>query len=98
MQHSDKQQGNPPPKQQQTQFEKHGANTLIDLGALPRNHLLPEAQAAEALDVAAGTLSIWRSTGRYNLVFVKVGRKVRYRVGDLLDFIERRTRLAGSTE
>lgn len=47
--------------------------------------------AGQVLDVSINTLSIWRSTGRYNLPFVKIGRKVRYKAGDLLAFIERRT-------
>jgi predicted site-specific integrase-resolvase len=40
--------------------------------------LLDEKQAAEYLTVSPGTLSVWRSTGRYSLPFVKVGRRVRY--------------------
>lgn len=64
----------------------------IDLLSLPRTHLLDDNQAARALDTTAGTLSVWRSTGRYNLKYRKIGRKVRYAVGDLLDFLESRTR------
>ena len=41
--------------------------------------------------MSEGTLSVWRSTGRYDLPFVKIGRKVRYRLGDVMDFIARRT-------
>lgn len=63
----------------------------IDLAALPRTALLPDTQAAAALGVSKGTLAVWRSTGRYNLPFVKCGRLVRYRVGDILDFLEART-------
>lgn len=53
--------------------------------------------AAEILDVKRGTLSVWRSTGRYNLPFVKIGRKVRYRRADLLAWLEKRTRETGAT-
>ena len=35
--------------------------------------------AAEYLGVAANTLEIWRSSGRYALPFEKIGRVVRYR-------------------
>ena len=35
--------------------------------------LLDEKQAAEVLTVEPGTLSVWRSTGRYKIPFVKVG-------------------------
>lgn len=59
--------------------------------------LLDEKEAAAVLDLAAGTLSVWRSTGRYALPFVKVGRKVRYRHSDLLAWLETRTRATGTT-
>jgi excisionase family DNA binding protein len=59
--------------------------------------LLSEQEAAELLTVSPGTLSVWRSTGRYNLPFLKVGRMVRYRRGDLLAWLESRTRESGAT-
>ncbi|ELF6481520.1 helix-turn-helix domain-containing protein [Vibrio fluvialis] len=45
-------------------------------------------QAAEYLGVTDGTLAVWASTGRYQLPFVKVGRKVFYRQSDLDAFVE----------
>lgn len=59
--------------------------------------LLDEKQAAEVLTVEPGTLSVWRSTGRYKIPFVKVGRRVRYRRSDLLAWLESRTRANGAT-
>ncbi len=59
--------------------------------------LVDEKAAAEILDTTPGTLSVWRSTGRYALPFVKIGRKVRYRVSDLEQWIEQRTRSNGAT-
>lgn len=59
--------------------------------------LLDEVQAAITLDVTPGTLSVWRSTGRYNLPFIKVGRNVRYRRSDLEAWLEERTRANGAT-
>lgn len=59
--------------------------------------LVDDKAAAEILDTNPGTLSVWRSTGRYALPFVKVGRKVRYRVSDLEAWIEKRTRTTGAT-
>jgi len=64
----------------------------LDLSTLPATFLLDDIQAAKLLDVTQGTLCVWRSTGRYNLPYVKVGRKVRYRAGDLREFLENRTR------
>jgi hypothetical protein len=59
--------------------------------------LLDEKQAAAKLDVTPGTLSVWRSTGRYALPFIKVGRKVRYRTADLDNWLLQRTRGSGAT-
>ena len=61
------------------------------------NDLLDEKQAATVLNVKPGTLSVWRSTGRYSIPFVKVGRSVRYRLGDLNAWLESRTQANGAT-
>ena len=53
--------------------------------------LLDERQAASFLGISPGTLSVWRTTRRYPLPYIKVGRVVRYRVSDLRAFIESRT-------
>ena len=63
-----------------------------------RRELLDEKAAAELLDIAPGTLSVWRSTGRYCIPFVKVGRRVRYRRADLESWLASRTRTNGATE
>ncbi len=54
--------------------------------------LLGAAEAAEMLKVSPGTLAVWRSSGRYALPFVKVGRHVRYRVRDIEGWLETRSR------
>ena len=59
--------------------------------------LLSESQAAELLQVSPGTLSVWRSTGRYALPFVKIGARVRYRRSDLQSWLDSRTRETGAT-
>lgn len=59
--------------------------------------LLDEKQAAEFLGVAPGTLSVWRSLGRYSLPFVKCGHLVRYRRDALEAWLESRTRANGAT-
>lgn len=63
----------------------------LDLDALPSSSLLSDPQTAELLGIAPATLAVWRCTGRVNLPFVKIGRHVRYRVGDIRKFIENRT-------
>ena len=49
-----------------------------------------EKRAAEVLGVKVSTLTNWRTTGRYNLPYIKVGRLVRYRVADLAAWIAKR--------
>ena len=61
------------------------------------NDLIDEKQAASVLNVKPGTLSVWRSTGRYSIPFVKVGRSVRYRLSDLNAWLESRTQTNGAT-
>lgn len=58
--------------------------------AAPSADLWTPQQAAHALGVSARTLATWRSTGRHNLPFVKVGRLVRYRLQDVADWLQSR--------
>lgn len=53
------------------------------------NNLLTPSQAAEILGVTIGTLAVWRCTARYPLPFVKIGRRVKYRLNDINNFIEK---------
>ena len=62
-----------------------------------QTELLSPDQAAATIDVTSGTLSVWRSTGRYGIPFIKIGRKVRYRKSDLIAWLESRTRESGAT-
>jgi len=59
--------------------------------------LLDDKAAAKVIDVSPGTWPVWRSTGRYNLPFIKIGRKVRYRRSDLENWLQARTRTTGAT-
>lgn len=58
--------------------------------ARPPVHL-GDSEAAQALGSTRGTLCTWRSTGRYNIPFVKIGRTVRYPIRGLAEFMARRT-------
>lgn len=59
--------------------------------------LVDTVPAADYLGVKPHTLEIWRVTGRYALPFIRVGRKVKYRIADLDRFLARRT-VTGPTE
>lgn len=59
--------------------------------------LLNEQQAAAILDIKIGTLQVWRTTGRYKLPFIKIGRNVRYKREDLEAWIVSRQRTSGAT-
>jgi excisionase family DNA binding protein len=63
--------------------------------ARPIAEMMTPEQAADYLGVKAQTLAVWRSTRRYSLPFVKVGRNIRYRKGDLDKFLQRRTENRG---
>lgn len=57
-----------------------------------RDELLDTKAAAEYLGVKAHTLDAWRSSGRYGLKFVRVGRLIKYkRRAHLEAFIDART-------
>ena len=58
--------------------------------------LIDERGAAEALAIAPRTLQWWRICGK-GPKFVKIGRSVRYRKVDLLDWIDAGTRENTST-
>jgi len=56
--------------------------------------LITPAQTTRLLGLTnAGTLSVWRSNRRFEkaLPHVKIGRCVRYKLQDVLHFIEQRT-------
>ena len=55
------------------------------------NALIRPDEAASILGISPGTMMVWRSTGRWNLPFVKVGSRVMYNPDDIQAFIERRT-------
>jgi excisionase family DNA binding protein len=58
---------------------------------MQNQNLLNNSEAAAYLGVTEGTLTVWRSEGRYKLPFIKVGRLVRYRLTDLNAFLDSRT-------
>lgn len=45
--------------------------------------LLTPSEAAHQLGVSAQTLANWRSTKRYELPFVRLGRAIRYKAADI---------------
>ena len=58
---------------------------LENVIAFPK--LVSRDEAAALLRVRPQTLAVWATTGRYNLPFVKVGRRVMYRLADIERFI-----------
>lgn len=56
------------------------------------SQLLTTEEAAAALRLkSAGTLAVWRTSKRYPLRFVRIGRKIFYKAEDIQAFIEART-------
>jgi predicted DNA-binding transcriptional regulator AlpA len=62
------------------------------------DQLRNEAEAANILGVKPTTLQIWRSTRRYPLPYIKVGRLVRYRQSALDAFLVSRTHSAEAAQ
>ena len=51
------------------------------------NNLLTTKEAADFLGIPSRTLENWRCNQRYNLPYIKIGRLIRYRMIDLVDWI-----------
>lgn len=60
------------------------------MSAAVKTEMMTPDQAAEYLGMKKQTLATWRSLGRYDLPYVKVGRSIKYRKSDLDEFIESR--------
>lgn len=59
--------------------------------------LLTTQQTADALKIKVETLATWRATGRYQIPFIKMGRKVLYKQSDIKKWLEKRTHLNTQT-
>jgi hypothetical protein len=55
----------------------------------PEYVLLSREETAALLGVQTNTLAVWALHQRYALPYVKVGRRVKYRLSDVLCFIEK---------
>lgn len=73
--------------------------TMLEALQTPaKSNLVDEKEAALILGVALGALQVWRSTGRYAIPFLKVGRLMKYRRSALENWVESRARLSGATQ
>jgi len=65
---------------------------IVEALGLPRTpvNLTPE-QTGEVLDTSINTLSVWRTTGRYNLPYTKISRRVAYPINGVAEFLLKRT-------
>ena len=66
------------------------AEILESLGLSRPPVNLSTEQVAIILDTSINTLSVWRSTGRYNLSYVKVSRRVAYPLSNVAKFLLKR--------
>ena len=58
---------------------------------MKKPNYLSRIKAADYLNMQPQTLAVWASSGRYNLPFIKVGRKVYYLKEHLDEFLSNRT-------
>ncbi len=70
---------------------KEGKEDLMDTTHSNDHKLLTSQEAADLLGIVRSTLYQWTYNKRYNLPVVKIGKYCRYRLSDLLEFIEKRT-------
>lgn len=66
---------------------------LLSSDALLGERLLNPSETASVLGVSVGTLSNWRVSGRYDLPYIKVGSRIRYRESSLRRFLLERSRV-----
>jgi hypothetical protein len=64
--------------------------TMPQITSSSISELVTPIQVSRSINVTEGTLQVWRSTGRYDLPYIKIGGKVMYRVSDVNKFIESR--------
>lgn len=57
--------------------------------SIRKEKLFTAQEAAKYLGIHTGTLARWRAERNPNLLYVKVGAAVRYRLSDIEDFINR---------
>lgn len=72
-----------PPSDQAMLFHELGYGSADHLSD---QALVNDKAVALELGVSTITLSIWRSTGRYHLPYAKIGRLVKYSMGDIREF------------
>jgi excisionase family DNA binding protein len=48
-------------------------------------------EAAEFLGMKEQTLAVWRSSRRHPLPFIRIGRRIRYRITELETFLTQNT-------
>jgi len=66
-----------------------GENRMnIDNNLMSKEQLLTPEEAAEILRTTVGVLAVWRSTGRVNLRFIKLGGKVLYRLSAIIEYLD----------
>jgi hypothetical protein len=56
---------------------------------LQTNNLIDRNQAAKYLGIEPQTLAVWACNKRYDLPYIKVGRRVMYQLSDINAFIDR---------
>ena len=57
----------------------------------PSLSLLDTKEAANYLGVKVGTLNVWRVKGQRRIPYVKIGRRIQYRLRDLEEYVNERT-------
>ena len=65
----------------------------IELATRAPDALLTRKEAAAFLRLSQSTLATWATTGKHSLPYFRVGGRTRYRLGDLLKWLEQQRRV-----
>ena len=76
---------------------RSNSKSRMNTSSLSGTPLLTPEDAAELLGVNPQTLAVWRSTKRYSIPYIKIGRTIRYAPSDLEDYLAQQ-RVPGPSE
>ncbi len=71
---------------------KAGIDYQQSYDSMPDSTLLDQSPAARVLGMSEAFMQAARTHGRHGIPFIKVGRKVKYRLGDLRQFLANHTK------
>ena len=60
-----------------------------------KTKLLTPEEVSQIIGITPESLSVWRCTARYQIPYIKIGSRVRYRESDIMNWLNQRTQNKG---